>query len=203
MTDRERDAPRRNPDEDTDQYQTPPLAPEDVEAAEEEFLAEEDETAADAASVDDYEDGDEEPTEADIGAEADDETGEPTVATAGGAGAAARLRLGQRLGRGGSSVATAPLVTPSERAVRIDDRASQVYVIGVVATFLGIILFAMLWGAGGFFTTPPASPSPSPSASASAGPSASPSISLQPSSPSGAGTSSAPATSVSPSPAGS
>jgi hypothetical protein len=203
MTDRERDAPRRNPDEDTDQYQTPPLAPEDVEAAEEEFLAEEDETAADAASVDDYEDGDEEPTEADIGAEADEETGEPTVATAGGAGAAARLRLGQRLGRGGSSVATAPLVTPSERAVRIDDRASQVYVIGVVATFLGIILFAMLWGAGGFFTTPPASPSPSPSASASAGPSASPSISLQPSSPSGAGTSSAPATSVSPSPAGS
>jgi hypothetical protein len=208
MTDRERDAPRRNPDEDTDQYPTPPVAPEDVEAAEEEFLAEEDESAADAASVDDdYEDGEEEPTEADIGAEADDEMGEPTVATAGGAGAAARLRLGQRLGRGGSSVATAPLVTPSERAVRIDDRASQVYVIGVVATFLGIILFAMLWGAGGFFTTPPASPSPSPSpsASASAGPSASLSISLQPSaaSPSGAGTSSAPATLVAPSPAGS
>jgi hypothetical protein len=192
MTDRERDAPRRNLDEDTDDHPTLPVVPEDLDGVEEELLID-----------DGYENG--EDSDADIGAEADDETGETNVATAAGAGlgAGTRLRLGQRLGRAEPTTATAPLVTPSERAVRIDDRASQVYVIGVVATFVGILLFGMLWGTGGFFTTPPASPSPSPSASAGA--SASPSISLQPSaaSPSGAGTSSAPATSASPSPAGS
>ena len=194
MTDRERDASRRSPDEDTDEYGMPPVAPEE-EAADEEPA--DDAHADDVVEDGDYED-EEEPIASDIGAEADEETRESTAATA--AGGASRLRLGQRLGRGQATPTTAPLVTPSERAVRIDDRASQVYVVGVVATFVGIVLFAMLWGAGGFFTTPHASPSPSPSAAVSA--SASPSSSLQPSaaSPSGPGTSSAP---PSPSPAGS
>jgi hypothetical protein len=200
MTDRERDAPRSNPDEDADDRPTLPVGPEDVEGAEEELPI--DDGYEDG---EDGEDGDEESSDTEVGAEADEETGEPNVATAAAAGprAGARLRLGQRLGRADATTTTAPLVTPSERAVRIDDRASQVYVLGVVATFVGILLFGMLWGTGGFFTTPPASPSPSPSASAGA--SASPSISLQPSaaSPSGAGTSSAPAASASPSPAGS
>jgi len=195
MTDPERDASRRSPDEDTDEYKLPPVAPEE-EAADDEPA--DDALADDVVDDGDYEEDEEEPIASDIGAEADEETRESTAATA--AGGASRLRLGQRLGRGQPTPTTAPLVTPSERAVRIGDRASQAFVVGVVATFVGIVLFAMVWGAGGFFTTPHASPSPSPSAASSA--SASPSSSLQPSaaSPSGPGTSSAP---PSPSPAGS
>jgi hypothetical protein len=185
MTDRERDAPRRNPDEDTDEE------PADEGSAD-------DAHADDVVDDGDYQEDGEELIASDIGVEADDETRESAAATA--AGGASRLLLGQRLGRGQATPTTAPLVTPSERAVRIDDRSSQIYVVGVVATFVGIVLFAMLWGAGGFFTTPHASPSPSPSAAVSA--SASPSSSPQPSaaSPSGPGTSSAP---PSASPAGS
>ena len=200
MTDRERDAPRRSPDEDTDEYEMVPVAPAE-EAAEEEAPADalaDDAVADDAVDDGDYVEDEEEPIGSGIGAQTDEETRESTAATA--AGGASRLRLGQRLSRGQATPTTAPLVTPSERAVRIGDRASQTYVVGVVATFVGIVLFAMLWGAGGFFTTPHASPSPSPSAAVSA--SASPSSSLQPSaaSPSGPGTSSAP---PSASPAGS
>jgi hypothetical protein len=208
MTDRERDAPRRSPGEDTDELPVPPVAPEEALANDREALADDalDDGAVDDDAVDDgdYEDDEEEPGASDIGVEADEEARESTAATA--AGGASRLRLGQRLGRGQVVPTTAPLVTPSERAVRIDDRASQVFVASVVATFVGIVLFAMLWGTGGFFTTPHASPSPSPSAalspSASSSPSASasPSISLQPSSAPPPGTSNAP---PSPSPAGS
>jgi hypothetical protein len=194
MTDRERDAPRRSPGEDTDEDEMPSVAPEEAAAVE----PADDAFADDVVDEGDYEEGEEEPIGSNISAEADEETREPTSATA--TGGASRLRLGQRLGRGQATPTTAPVVTPSERAVRIDDRASQIFVIGVVATFVGIVLFAMLWGAGGFFTTPHVSPSPSPSAAVSA--SASPSSSLQPSaaSPSGPGTSSAP---PSASPAGS
>lgn len=193
MTDREGDAPRTGPDDDTDRFPTHPVSPADAEAAEDEGLGDE------AFLDDDYEEDDEDLAEAEIGAGADEEVDEPTVATAG--AVSRRLRLGQRLGRGDGTEAGTTTVTPSERAVRIDDRGSQVFVVGVVATFLGILLFGMLWGAGGFFTTVPASPSPS---LVEPGESASPSASLVPSaSPSAAGESSRPSASAPPSPSGS
>jgi hypothetical protein len=206
MTDREGDAPRTGPDDDTDQFPTHPVSPADAEAAEDGGLGDE-------AFLEGDEEYDEDLAEAEIGAGADEEVDELTVATAGAdeevdeltvatAGAVSgRLRLGQRLGRGDGTAAGATTVTPSERAVRIDDRASQVFVVGVLATFLGILLFGMLWGAGGFFTTVPASPSPS---LVEPGESASPTASLVPSaSPSAAGVSSAPSASAPPSPSGS
>jgi hypothetical protein len=197
MTDREHDTPGTGPIDDTNGIPTPSTGGRDADAANGDELA--DETFFD----EDYEERDEgldagELETGAIGAEADDETDEPTTATAG--ATSGRLRLGQRLGRA-EGATSAALVTPSERAVRIDDRASQVYVVGVVATFVGILLFGMLWGTRGFFTSVPPSPSPS-----LAGPSesASPSASLVPStgSPSPAASSSTNA-SASPSPAGS
>jgi hypothetical protein len=192
MTDREGDAPRTGPDDDTDQFPTHPVSPADAEAAEDGGLGDE-------AFLEGDEEYDEDLAEAEIGAGADEEVDELTVATAG--AVSGRLRLGQRLGRGDGTAAGATTVTPSERAVRIDDRASQVFVVGVVATFVGILLFGMLWGVGGFFTTLPASPSPS---LVEPGESASPSASVMPSaSPSAAGESSRPSASAPPSPSGS
>jgi len=128
-----------------------------------------------------------------IGAEADDEV----VETAGAAGAA---RTGSGLG-GRLRPAGAPAVaaTPSERAVHIDDRISQVVVLAIVVTFVGIFLYAAVAGHGGFLTP---TVTPSPSAEESASPSASPSVSIEPSasgsaapsaSPSGSGGSASPA----------
>jgi hypothetical protein len=133
--------------------------------------------------------------EALLDAEADDEVLE---AGAGGAAAAAR---GQRLG-GRFARTPAAALTPSERAVHISDRASQVFVLAATLTFIGILVYALAGGAGGFFT-PVATPSPSvevsesPSASPSASPSVSPSSSAS-GSPSASGSAS-PSSSVSPS----
>src|SRR4029077_3728341 len=66
----------------------------------------------------------------------------------------------------------------SERAVHLDDRASAIFVLGIVATFVGIVLYALLAGEAGFFTplaTETPFPTEAPSASVSASPSAAPS----------------------------
>jgi hypothetical protein len=70
--------------------------------------------------------------------------------------------------------------TASDIAVHVDDRASAIFVIGVIGVFALIFLYAVLLGKGGILTplptrAPIASPAPVPSASAvaSAGPSAS------------------------------
>jgi hypothetical protein len=62
----------------------------------------------------------------------------------------------------------APGPTPSEQAVRIDDRVSQVFVFVTAALFVLIFLNALLLGRGGTFSS---TPIPSPSASVAVSPS--------------------------------
>jgi hypothetical protein len=208
MTDRDRDAPRTSPDRDSGEASTSLGSSEDDELTGDEAL-EDDVALEDDALVDEeFDVGEDELAAEEIGAQAGDEVDDDAADTAG--VVSRRARLGQRLGRGEG--AAGALVTPSERAVRIDDRASQIYVIGVVATFVGILLFGMLGGQRGFFTTAPPSPSPSsevpsasasPGESASAGASASPGASTLPSAGSSSGASSSANPSAPPSPAGS
>ena len=69
-----------------------------------------------------------------------------------------------------------PAPTPSEQAVRIDDRVSQAFVLLTVAVFVIIFANAALLGKGGVFAAPSPSPSEvleSPSAGVSAAPSGS------------------------------
>lgn len=101
------------------------------------------------------------------------------AAAAGRAGAGARIRgLARRAAPAGESPST-----PSEVAVRIDDRISQVFVVGVIVVFAAILLYGLLFGAAGVFTplpTPspvPSASAPAPSGSESAAPSAAPSTS--------------------------
>jgi hypothetical protein len=54
------------------------------------------------------------------------------------------------------------LPTPSESAVRIDDRISQVFVIGIAVAFGLIFLNALLLGQGGLLAPPPAPPATPP-----------------------------------------
>jgi 2-oxoglutarate dehydrogenase E2 component (dihydrolipoamide succinyltransferase) len=89
--------------------------------------------------------------------------------------------------------AAAPSV--SEQAVRVSDRASAVFVIGVTGVFVAMLLYGMLLGHGGFVTDALATPrptkaptpvptvtaAPSASAPASAAPSASSAASAAPS----------------------
>jgi hypothetical protein len=192
MTDRERDAPRPRRDHDADRDPTQRVGSDDADAS----GADEPPFDDEAAIEDQFEEDDDAFAAEEIGAEADDEVEEASAAALG--PTSPRARFGRRLGRGNGATA-APLVTPSERAVRIDDRASQIYVVGVVATFVGILLFAMLWGARGFFTTVPPSPSPSlavPSGSASPSASALPSAGSSPAP--GAASSTIPSTPPSP-----
>jgi hypothetical protein len=65
------------------------------------------------------------------------------------------------------SAAAAP--SPSEIAVHIDDRISAIYVLVVVAVFVGILLYGILGGVGGALA-PSATPTPSPAPSVSASP---------------------------------
>ena len=87
-------------------------------------------------------------------------------------GTVGHVQVRRRFGRT-TQPAAAPTV--SEVAVKIRDRASQVYVGVVVVIFAAILLNALFLGHGGLFAPKPtASPSPSVSAApASAGPSAS------------------------------
>jgi hypothetical protein len=80
--------------------------------------------------------------------------------------------------------------SPSEIAVHVREDWSKAFVIVTAAVFIGILLYGMLFGHGGFFTpiptptpTPTEEPSGSPSAepSASGSPAASPSASAAPS----------------------
>ena len=138
----------------------------------------------------------------------------PTEILAAGAAAAAPSPTipatpeGRRRGVAQPAVAAVP-----ERAIRIKDRASSLFVIATVAVFAVIFLNAVLLGNGGIFNPyvpPTEAPSPSivasPSAAGSAAPSgsASPTVSASPSSsatPSGsAAPSPSAAPSVSPSP---
>ncbi len=105
--------------------------------------------------------------------------------------------------------AAARTPTPSELAVRVDDRISAAFVIVVAVVFAAILLWGVLGGHRGLLSprrTPAPSPSPVPSASASESPSASAAVS-----PSGSivgptpseGESPAPSESPNPSPSGS
>ena len=73
--------------------------------------------------------------------------------------------------------------TQSELAVRVTDNASRFFVIGAVVVFVAIMLFGLLGGNNGFFTTtvPSAVPSESAAPSESAGDSGSPAASESPS----------------------
>ena len=82
----------------------------------------------------------------------------------------------------GPAAAATRAPTPSERAVHMTDRPSRYFVIGSVVVFVGILLYGLLGGQGGFLTQKPAAteapsvsaaPSTSPAASGSAAPSAS------------------------------
>ncbi len=91
----------------------------------------------------------------------------------------------RRFGRPARTVVPPAPPTPSEVAVRIDDRISALYVIAVVAAFTGLLLWGVFLGTGGILTPLP-SPSPSPteppaSAEVSPSPSPSPSPSSSPS----------------------
>jgi hypothetical protein len=99
----------------------------------------------------------------------DDElAAEDEVAAETGTAAPAVTRPGRTPRRGARQPAPAHAQTPSEKAVHIDDRVSKVFVILVVAVFVGIYLYALLFGLGGFLTTgPTATPAPSPVATAS------------------------------------
>jgi hypothetical protein len=118
-----------------------------------------------------------------------------------------------RGGRGGAAAAgrTAPAgPSVAERAVHLEDRASAIFVLAIVATFVGILLYGMLAGGAGFFTPlPTPSPTPTeepiPSESPSGSPSASPSTSpaASPSGSPGASGSGAPSGSPGASPSGS
>ena len=114
--------------------------------------------------------------------EADDEADDAGVAagamtdtTTARDGTVGRVQVRRRFGR-----TTQPAVAPtvSEVAVRIQDRASQVYVAVVVAVFAAILLNALFLGHGGLFApTPsasllPSAAAPSAGASAAAAPSA-------------------------------
>lgn len=103
---------------------------------------------------------------------------------------------------GAPAAAAAPV---PERAIRVEDRISKIFVLGTVGVFLVIMLNGVFFGVGGVFT-PFVSPTPAPTASPSAVVSPSPSASVAPSAsgsaaPSGSGTPS-PAGSAAPSPSG-
>ena len=157
-----------------------------AESADDEMAHDADTTAPDEEpSPEDFEDHAEDDGELDepefadddtaLGAEADDEVLETATGTGAGAAAARGPRLGGRLGR-----APAAALTPSERAVHISDRASQVFVLAATLTFVVILLYALFAGAGGFLTPLP-TPTPEVSESPSGSPSVSPSVSVSPS----------------------
>jgi hypothetical protein len=74
---------------------------------------------------------------------------------------------------GAPAAAAAPV---PERAIRVEDRISKIFVLGTVGVFLVIMLNGVFFGVGGVFT-PFVSPTPAPTASPSAVVSASPSAS--------------------------
>jgi hypothetical protein len=153
-----------------------------------------DETVDDAALAegalgDEDEQGDAEDAGATGAAVAGSGAGAAVAAAGAGAGAAA----GGRRNRGAPKAApAAPSV--SEQAVRVDDRASAWFVIGLVALFAIVFANALLLGQGGLvsnlFPTPTPIVTPAPTAKPTAIPTAAPSAS----------SSASPAASASPAP---
>src|SRR5664279_255702 len=105
--------------------------------------------------------------------------------TAGRAGREAATSRGERRGPRGSREPATParVQTASDIAVHVDDRASAIFVTGVIAVFVLIFLNALVLGKGDFLTPiptpkPPATPkptaTPAPKPSATPRPSASP-----------------------------
>ncbi len=135
----------------------------DVEAGEEleSDGAEQDGETADGAS---------EPAD---GAESADPTAgaAPQMVPAAGA-AGSKRRRGEPVSR------PAPAPTPSELAVRIDDRVSQILVIVAVGFFSLLFVYALLFGGSGLLTPAPTPrPTPVPTAAPSPTPAPSPSAS--------------------------
>ncbi|HEU0243973.1 MAG TPA: hypothetical protein VFQ75_08715 [Candidatus Limnocylindrales bacterium] len=138
----------------------------------------------DEADEDEAEDEDEED-------ELEDEAAAP-VGAAAAAGAAAATGA-RRTPRGTPPRKATAAPTVSEQAVRVDDRASAIFVVGVVGVFVAIFVLALLFGYGSLFgnvfkgATPvptievTAAPSGSAAASPSASASAAPSVSVAPS----------------------
>jgi len=131
----------------------------------------------DAGPFDDAEDEDA------LAVEADEVDGADEVDEVAAGAAPAPVTTRERGRRGGrvlrrSQPARAP--TASEIAVHVDDRISAAFVVLVAAVFVGLILYALLFGKGGALTpVPTAAPIPSVSASpsASVAPSGSPAAS--------------------------
>ena len=94
------------------------------------------------------------------------------------------------------AVVAAPTATPtpSELAVRIDDRISAVFVIAVTAFYIAIFVYAIFLGGSGLLT-----PTPTPRPTASAPPVESPSESASPSASTSLPVSAAPSASAEPS----
>jgi hypothetical protein len=118
-----------------------------------------------------------------------------TAVASGAATAAARPK-------GGRSFKSEAAPTPSEVAVRIQDRASQIFVGAVVAVFAGILLYGLILGSGGLLTprpTPRPTPVATPASSAAPSASAAPSVSPAPSGSEAPSPSVAPSVSAAPS----
>ena len=180
----------------------PEVIPDDETLEDAEFEGEEPSDDAFDDEGEDVENGDEGPDEDEVPAAA----AAPTTARAGRESAASR---GAGRGMRGKREPAVPerVQTASDIAVHIDDRASAIFVIGVIAIFVLIFANAVVLGKGGLLTplptrAPIASPAPVPSASpagsavpsASASPAASGSASASPNA------SASPAASASPSP---
>lgn len=184
MTDREPGTPDDAPP--ADESQPDPFADE-ATAADDAFDSSEEEPAVgyfDAEGPDD-ESADANAADDEGASDEDEEEAEEDLrAAAAPAGRGSRITSGGQP-RPGTSAA-GPSV--SERAVHLDDRASALFVLAIVATFVGIFLYGMLAGSSGFFTPlPTETPFVEETESPSASPSIEPSVSASPSvSPSGA-----------------
>ena len=135
----------------------------------------------DGDEEDEADDEDELEDEADDEQELADEATAPVGAAAAAGAAAADTR---RAPRGTPPRKTTAAPTVSEQAVRVDDRASAIFVLGVVGVFVAIFVLALLFGYGSFFgnvfkgatPVPTIEVTAAPSESAAASPSASVSI---------------------------
>jgi hypothetical protein len=95
------------------------------------------------------------------------------------AAAPASAAIGRRRDR--SAAKAAPLApSVSQQAVRVNDRASAIFVLAIVAMFAGIVVWALLFGYGGFVSDLLPTPTPAPTAVPTAVPSASPAASGSP-----------------------
>ena len=121
---------------------------------------------ADAAA--DTDEADDELEDDEAGPE--DDGAAPVAAAAAGAAAAGS---GRRVPRGLPARKPAAAPTVSEQAVRVDDRASAIFVLAIVGVFVAIFVLAMLFGSGSFFGNvfKGSTPTPAPTVEVTAAPS--------------------------------